>query len=201
MTLTHLRKFLREHPVSFRAMRNTGLFFMALAIPLSWMAFHNLYAQQAVDLINENRAPKTFELLCSVALICLSFRVAARGPIKSLQSGYVRLFGVYFPNLALSVGAAYVGIAWGVAIAAATSAQVLPSPFTYSALFLKCSVLLAGLLLIYGLFVLITVNEQVAPGYKALGFSPTMRILAGFFCFFLAGRSLLLLMLIFEASK
>ena len=114
MTLTHLRTFFREHPVSFRVMRNTFLFFLVLAIPLSLMAFHNLYAQQAVEIINENRAPKTFELLCSIALIYLSFRVAASGPIQSLRGRDVKLFGVCFPNLALGIGAAYVGIAWGV---------------------------------------------------------------------------------------
>lgn len=182
-------------------MRNVCLFFVVFAIPLSLMAFHNLYTQLAIEIINENRAPKTFELLCSISLIYLSFRVAARGPIQSLRSRDVKLFGVYFPNLALGIGAAYVGIAWGVAIAAATSAQVLPSPLNYSALFLKCAVLLAGLLLIYAFFILITVNEQVAPGYQTSGFSSTMRKFAGVFCFFLIGRSLLSLLLLFESAK
>lgn len=201
MTLSHLKTFFRTHPVSFTAIRNFFLFFLVLAFLLSLMAIYDLYARQAVEIINENRAPKTFELLCSVALIYLSFRVAARGPIKNLQVRDVRLFGVYFPNIALSIGAAYVGIAYGVAIAAATSAQVLPIPLTYSLLFWKCAALLAGLLLIYAFFVLITVNETVAPGYQAVSFPPTMRKLAGAFCFLLVGRSVLLLLLLFEASE
>ncbi|CAD7374558.1 hypothetical protein [Xanthomonas arboricola] len=201
MTLTHLRKYFREHPISFKVMRNTCLFFIVFAIPISLMAFHNLYAQQAVEIINENRAPKTFELLCSIALIYLSFRVAARGPIQSLQAPDIKLFGVYFPNVALGIGAAYVGITWGVAIAASISAQVLPSPLTYSALFFKCSVLLAGLLLIYSFFVLVTVNERVAPGYRTPSFPSKMRKLAGAFCFFLVGRSLLVLLLLLESTK
>ncbi|GFN28165.1 hypothetical protein [Achromobacter denitrificans] len=201
MTFTHLFTLFREHPISFNVMRNIGLFFMVLAVPLSLMAFHDIYAQQAVDLINENRAPKTFELLCSIALIYLSFKVAASGPIKNLCSRDMKLFGVYFPNLALGIGASYVGIAWGVTIAAVVSAQDLPPPLTYSILFLKCSGLLAGLLITYAFFVLITASEQTAPGYQAPRVSSTIRKLAGLFCFFLVGRSVLFLLLLLDVSR
>lgn len=182
-------------------MRSAFLFFLVFAVPLSLLAFHNLYAQQAVNLINENLAPNTFQFLCSIALIYLSFRVAACGPLQSLESRDVKLFGVYLPNLALCIGAAYVGIAWGVALAAAASAQALPSPLTYSGMFLKCTELLLGLVLIYAFFVLISVNEKAAPGYQMRSFRPTMRTLAGCFCFFLVGRSVLLLMLLLASGK
>jgi len=197
MTLdfTYLATFFKEHPVSFASMRNAFMFFAVIAFSLSLMAFNDIYAQLAVDIINENRAPKTFQIICSVSLIFLSAYVAARGPIQNLKGRVVRIFGVYFPNAALGIGAAYVGVAWGVALAAFSSGISLPPPYTFGALILECLLLLFGLLVLYALFVLVTVNASVSPGYQKPSFRPTMRVLAALFCFAMFGRTVLLLVI------
>lgn len=201
MTLVYLHKFFRTHPISHAAPVAAFLFFVLFAALLTWLAINGLYVQQAIDLINENRAPKTFELLCTIALIVLSLRVAIRGPIRDLSTPFIRVFGVYIPNAALGIGAVYVGIAWGVAIAATASGQVLPPPLTYADLFLTSLKLLIGLGLFYVFFILITVNEHVAPGYQAPSFPSNFRTLAGVFCLFLVGRSALLLLILFGSKS
>ena len=182
-------------------MRNAFLFFAVIAFPLGLMAFHNIYAQLAVDIINENRAPRTFQIICSISLIFLSAYVAARGPIQDLRSHAVRVLGVYFPNTALGIGAAYVGVAWGVFAAALLSGVALPPPYTYSALIRECSLLLIGLLALYSFFVLVTVNESVAPGYKKPSFRPTIRIFSGLFCLAMLGRTALLIFISLSGVK
>lgn len=195
LNFTYLAKFFKEHPVSFTSMRNAFAFFAAIAFPLGLMVFHNFYAQLAIDIINENRAPKTFQIICSIALIFLSAHVAANGPIQNLNGRMVRVLGVYFPNAALGIGAAYVGVAWGVALAAFASDLSLPPPYTFGSLVKECLLLLFGILALYAFFVLVTVNASVAPGYQRPSFRPTMRVLAALFCFVMFGRTVLLLVI------
>jgi hypothetical protein len=201
MNFTYLNTFFEAHPISFKSMRNTFLLFVVIAFPLGLMAFHNIYAQLAVDIINENRAPRTFQIICSISLIYLSAYVAARGPIQNLQSHSVRVLGVYFPNTSLGIGAAYVGVAWGILAAALLSGVSLPPPYTYSTLIRECTLLLIGLLVLYAFFVLVTVNESVAPGYKKPSFRPTIRILSGLFCLTMLGRTALLIIISLSGVK
>ncbi|EIL86875.1 hypothetical protein AB7849_14890 [Rhodanobacter sp. 115] len=201
LNFTYLATFFKEHPVSFASMRNAFAFFAVIAFPLGLMAFHDFHAQLAIDIINENRAPRTFQIICSVSLIFLSAYVAARGPITSLKGRAIRVFGVYFPNAALGIGAAYVGVAWGAFIAALFSGIPLPPPYTFGVLIRECLLLLFGLLALYTFFVLVTVNASVAPGYQNPSFRPTMRVLAALFCFAMLGRTVLLLVISLGATK
>lgn len=201
LNLTYLATFFKEHPVSFASMRNAFVFFVVISFPLGLMAFHDVHAQLAVEIINENRAPRTFQTICSVSLIFLSAYVVARGPIPNLEGRFVRVSGIYFPNAALGIGAAYVGVAWGAFLAALASGIPLHPPYTFSDLIRECLLLMFGLFALYAFFVSVTVNASVAPGYQKPSFRPTMRVLAALFCFAMLGRTVLLLVISLSAAK
>ncbi|MDD5112576.1 MAG: hypothetical protein PHC94_01055 [Methylobacter sp.] len=201
MTFRYLQTFFAAHPISFRSMGASFLSFFLLSALLFSVAIQGVYEKDIIEVINENRAPKTFEFLCSVALLFLSFHVARIGPIADLNTRWVHILGVYFPNVALGIGGAYVGTTCGVALAALVFDLPLPAPYTPSSIISLSIVYIVGLLLIYSFFVLITVNESVAPGYRTLRFSKVMRILAGVFCFLLVGRTTVLLLILLTNGR
>ncbi|MCY1519897.1 hypothetical protein D9M68_546610 [compost metagenome] len=193
MNFSYLLAFFKSHPVSFSALCKAFLLTAALTFPLALMAIHNIKPQLAIDIINESRAPGTFQIICSIALLFLSAKVAISGPIDSLNDRIIKIFCVYFPNTALGIGAMYVGVAFSALIAAAVSFIPLPAPYTYTELLWQFISLFTGLITLYTLFVFLTVNETVSPGYRRPSFRPTMRVLSAIFFFTMLVRTVVFL--------
>lgn len=193
MNVGYLRAFFTNHPVSLVSMRNTFALFFIIGAFLGLLIIFGIFEKAIFSVVNESRAPIMFQLLCSIALIYLSGRVAIKGPFSNLQSGMSRVIGVYFPNTALGFGSVYVGITCGMALPIVSLWRPLPRPYTAAFILEHCSLLLGGLFLLYVFFVPITVNQSVAPGYKSHTFTRNMRVLSALFCIAITGRSLMLL--------
>lgn len=194
-TLKYLRPFLRNHPLSRVAITSFFGCFVA-SLVLTALAIHGLFAKQAQALIGENLGPTTLEFIGSIALILLTGRVAFFGPITNRESRFSKL-AAHLSSTALGICAAYVGIGWGVSIALHLFLPKLPEPFTFTQLYGVCAALSAVFLWLFSLFVFMTVNPSVAPGYGRSHFLRIMRIGAAILCLLMIGRTALRLAMAF----
>ncbi|MEG3156449.1 hypothetical protein [Lysobacter zhanggongensis] len=192
MDLSHIKKHLANHPISFRVAGGSLTLFFVLGFVLASFGIHGLWAESTLKLIGENRAPGTFAVFFSVSLLYLSAKVAIRGSSFDPQGRLDRLLSVYIPNAALGIGAAYVGITTGAALAIGVFADdSISAPFELPELLWLCAKLLGGLLFTYLLFVFITISKSTAPGYATPNFQRNIRVISGLFFLALLGRSLL----------
>jgi len=190
--LSNIKNHLANHPISFRVAAGLLALFFVLGFSLASLGVHGLWAESASRLIGENQAPGTLELFVSVSLLYLSAKVAIRGSSFDPQGSVDRFLSVYIPNAALGIGAAYVGVTIGAALAIAVFAHdSISSSFALTQLLWLCAKLIGGLLFAYLLFVFITINKSTAPGYATPSFQRNIRFISGLFFLVILGRSIL----------
>ena len=191
MDLSHIKKHLVNHPISFRVAGGVLTLFFVVGLVLTIFGIHGIWTESVMELIGENRAPGTFAVFLSVSLLYLSAKVAIRGSSFDPQGGLDRLLSVYIPNTALGLGAAYVGITTGATLAIVVfNYDSLSAPFDLPELLWLCAKLIGGILFTYLVLVCITINKSTAPGYATPKFQRNIRILSGLLFLLLIGRSL-----------
>lgn len=194
LDFSYIKKHFSSHPISFRVAGGSLTLFFIIGFAITGFGIHGMWTEIALTLINENRAPKTFEFFLSVSLLYLSAKVATRGSSFDPKGGLDRFLSVYIPNAALGMGGIYVGITIGAVLAIVVFAHdSISAPFEWPQLLWLCAKLFGGFLFIYLLFVSITINKSTAPGYATPNFQRNIRVISGLFFLILLSRSLFIL--------
>lgn len=190
MTFKYLCRFIKAHPISLTSVLGTVLAFSCVGLLVALASRFGFNADQATAIISENKAPKTLELVGTVALALLLLRSIAKGP-SGIPSGPVGQWLITgLPSVVVSIAATFFGVTLGSAIGflcmdLATS-QLL-NDFLYGAVLLVFS---------YGMALVLTIDKNTAPAYSTRWFKYGYKTICTFLLIFLVGRSWVLLLLV-----
>lgn len=188
MTFKYLCRFIKSHPISLASILGPVLAFSCVGLAVALASRFGFNPGQATAIISENKAPKTLELVGTVALALLLLRSIGRGPsgIPSDAAGKWLITGL--PSVVVSIAATFFGVTLGSTIGfigSDSATSQLPNDLFYGAALLVFS---------YGMALVLTIDKSTAPAYSTRWFRYGYQIFCALLLIFLIGRSWVLLL-------
>ena len=175
MTLIFLKQHFQNVNIKHSAAWGPFLFFGAITAVLITLALNGFIVKSAIDIIGENRAPKTFELFLSITALFLFGRIAFYGTVGEINSRPFRFLGIWLPNFVLGIGGALTAIMFGAAFSAFVTNTKLPNDLVWSTVIVNFIESVALLIFVYLVFALSLVSPNTAPVYRSSVFQRNYR--------------------------
>ncbi len=187
----HIKDYFKNHPITYKWFSGSFAVIFMIASLLWTLVILDVEAQYFGDMLLQQNALKWVWLFASVSLLFLSIRIYRFGPIDDYDNIYVKWFGIYSANAALSMAAAYAGVMWAALIPVLIFDQSLPQGMTFVEALKICIYFIGLILVLYLFYLALFVNGNLNKYYEGHNHMKVMRpLLLLFALFFFFGRVL-----------